>query len=56
MAHTCGVNQALLAAALEKLDKLPSVQVNVSSGVCCVDNARTLLFAGIALASVYFCV
>uniref|UniRef100_H2YN79 Protein kinase C n=1 Tax=Ciona savignyi TaxID=51511 RepID=H2YN79_CIOSA len=27
MAHTCGVNQALLAAALEKLDKLPSVQV-----------------------------
>ncbi|CAK8689328.1 unnamed protein product [Clavelina lepadiformis] len=26
MAHTCGVNQALLAAALEKLDKLPSVE------------------------------
>ncbi|XP_077972376.1 protein kinase C delta type-like isoform X2 [Styela clava] len=26
MPHTCGVNQSLLAAALEKLDKLPSVE------------------------------
>jgi len=28
MAHTCGVNQHLLAAALEKLDKLPTEEVS----------------------------
>ena len=26
MAHTCGVNQAMFALALEKLDKLPTMQ------------------------------
>lgn len=31
MPHTCGVNQSLLAAALEKLDKLPSVEVQLQS-------------------------